>query len=245
MQNIDKPWHKKWWAIILFIIATLILILVIASGFYIADEVKRIKSSAINQTLFTPSPYQGEGLAPLDNFISNGVKGEVIEGENNYWMGAGKPRITIVEFADFSCPLCKNSFTKIREISLKYKKNVKIIFRDYPMYEHSLNLAMAARCAGEQGLFWLMHDKLFQNQNITEKSQLSELSNQIGANVNKFNNCLTNKKYLKQIQKDFADAEKLEVTGTPTWFINGQKIAGDIPYGLWIEIVEKLIQKNK
>ena len=44
MQNIDKPWHKKWWAIILFIIATIILILLVASGFYIANEVKKIKS---------------------------------------------------------------------------------------------------------------------------------------------------------------------------------------------------------
>ena len=230
MQNIDKPWHKKWWAIILFIITTLILILMIASGFYIADEVKRIKNSAINQTLFAPSPYQGDGW------------GEVIEGENNYWTGAANPKITIVEFADFSCGYCKNSFTKIREISLKYKKDVKIIFRDYPAYEHSLDLAMAARCAGEQGLFWLMHDKLFQNQGISEQEQLSALANQIGADVNRFNNCFANKKYLPNIQKDFADAEKLEITGTPTWFINGQKIAGDIPYELFMEIVEEFIR---
>ncbi len=231
----NKKWYKKWWVIILFIFTTIILILLVASGFYIADEVKKIKSGLVDQNLLplSPSPYQGEGW------------GEVIEGQNNYWIGAAKPKITIVEFADFSCAYCKNSFTNIREISLKYKKDVKIIFRDYPAYEHSLDLAMAARCAGEQGLFWLMHDKLFQNQGVYKKNQLLELANQIGADVNRFNNCFTNKKYLPNIQKDFADAEKLGVTGTPTWFINGQKIAGDIPYGLWIEIMEKLIQENK
>lgn len=231
MQNIDKPWHKKWWAIILFIITTLILILMIASGFYIADEVKRIKNSGLGsqQKLFNSIEYTKEIQ-------------KAVEGENNYWTGAANPKITIVEFADFSCGYCKNSFTKIREISLKYKKDVKIIFRDYPAYEHSLDLAMAARCAGEQGLFWLMHDKLFQNQGISEQEQLSALANQIGADVSRFNNCFANKKYLPNIQKDFADAEKLEITGTPTWFINGQKIAGDIPYELFMEIVEEFIR---
>lgn len=230
MQKINKSWYKKWWVIVLFIIATLMLIVIIASCFYIANEIKKIKSSGLmNSPVFNSEKYTEQ-------------KKKQVEGENNYWTGAAKPRITIVEFVDFSCPLCKNSFTKIREVSLKYKKNVKIIFRDYPMYEHSMDLAMAARCAGEQGLFWIMHDKLFQNQGITEKTRLLELTNQIGADVNRFNNCFTNKEYLKQIQKDFADAEKLEVAGTPTWFINGQKIAGDIPYGLFIQIIENLIQ---
>ena len=203
----------------------------IASGFYIADEVKRIKNSGLGsqQKLFNSIEYTKEIQ-------------KAVEGENNYWTGAANPKITIVEFADFSCGYCKNSFTKIREISLKYKKDVKIIFRDYPAYEHSLDLAMAARCAGEQGLFWLMHDKLFQNQGISEQEQLSALANQIGADVSRFNNCFANKKYLPNIQKDFADAEKLEITGTPTWFINGQKIAGDIPYELFMEIVEEFIR---
>ncbi|MEA3463499.1 MAG: thioredoxin domain-containing protein [Patescibacteria group bacterium] len=232
MQKINKPWYKKWWVILLSILGTFILILITASCFYIADEVKRIKSSGLasQQALLKPQKYTEKMQ-------------KAVEGQRNYWIGAAKPKITIVEFVDFSCPLCKNSFVKIREISLKYKKDVKIIFRDYPAYEHSLDLAMAARCAGEQGLFWLMHDKLFQNQGISEEKQFSALANQIGADVNRFNNCFANKKYLSSIKRDFADAEKLEVAGTPTWFINGQKIAGDIPYGLFIQIIEKLLKQ--
>ena len=228
-----KPWHKKWWGILISIISTLILIIIIAFIFAVASEIKKHKSNTANQKLLplSPSPYQGEGW------------GEVIEGNNYYWLGAAQPKVTIVEFVDFSCPMCKNSFTKIREIGIKYKNNVKIIIRDYPGFEHSLDLAMAARCAGEQGLFWLMHDKLFQNQGVYEKEQLVELANQIGADLTKFTNCFDNKKYLQQIQQDFTDAEKLEITGTPTWFINGQKIEGDIPYELFIQIVEELLQK--
>lgn len=225
-----NKWYKKWWGILLSIFGTFFLILIIASGFYIANEVKKIKSNgSISRPVFNAAKYTEQ-------------RKKQVEGNDNYWAGAANPKINIVEFADFSCAYCKNSFTKIREISLKYKKDVKIIFRDYPVYKHSLDLAMAARCAGEQGLFWLMHDKLFQNQGIYEKNQLLKLADQIGADIDKFNDCFTNKKYLKQIQKDFIDAEKLEISGTPTWFINGQKVAGDIPYELFTVIVEELIK---
>jgi len=270
----NKSWYKKWWIIVLFIIITLFLIFAVASMFYIANEVKKLRSSGLLnqqildntkyteliQQIFNGAQYTQQRIQEVEggdssiDYLSDereitnnrspaGYPPWLYRGPKNYWIGASNPKITIVEFVDFSCPLCKNSFTKIREISLKYKKDVKIIFRDYPMYEHSLDLAMAARCAGEQGLFWLMHDKLFQNQGMYEKNQLSELANQIGADVNKFNNCFTNKKYLSDIKNDFTDAEKLEVAGTPTWFINGAKVAGDIPYGLFVEIVEELIKE--
>ena len=70
-----------------------------------------------------------------------------------------------------------------------------------PLQENSLVLAMAGRCAGEQGLFWLMHDKLFQNQGVKSADELTELANQIGADISKFKNCLNGNKHIKQIQK--------------------------------------------
>jgi len=228
MQSQSKGWYKKWWGILIITITTFILIILVASGFYLFNLIKKIQSG--NQEILK------------QNFTNQ--KQYNAEGNDNYWLGSTKPKVTIVEFADFACPLCKNSFSKIREISLNYKNDVKIIYRDYPGYEHSLDLAMAARCAGEQGLFWLMHDKLYQHQGLNEKSQLTALANQVGADIDKFDNCLANKKFLNLIQKDFSDAQKLGITGTPTWFINGYKIEGDIPYELFIQIVEKLIKEK-
>ena len=113
-----------------------------------------------------------------------------------------------------------------------------------PLRENSEKLAMAARCAGEQGLFWLMHDKLFQNQGIKSDSDITELAKQIGTDISKFNNCLNSNKYIQQIQKDFSDGTDLEVKGTPTWFINGNKLEGDIPLSVWEEIIGKILQKS-
>ncbi len=211
--------------------AIFILSLIAASGFYIFDVVKKIKSGEI----------AGKNVSKQ---IVAGGKKYAAEGADNYWIGSAKPKVTIVEFADFACYYCKNSFSKIREISVKHQDDVKIIFRDYPMHEESLDLAMAGRCAGEQGLFWLMHDKLFQNQGLSEKQQLINLAEQIGADIVKFSQCLNSDKYVSQIQKDYADGEKLGVTGTPTWFINGYRVKGDVPYELFLEMVEELISTD-
>lgn len=218
-------WYKTWWGIFLIIIFILFLIF----GIYFVYLVRKIQKSGLNnQTL----------LIPFSVYEKNKNR-KIIEGQNNYWTGSADAKIIIVEFADFLCPLCQSSFTKIRPISLKYKDKVKIIYRDFPVHENSINLAMAGKCAGEQGLFWLMHDKLFQNQEENFNSgQLTNLAKKIGANTEKFNDCLSKQKYLTSIKKDFQDGTLLEVQGTPTWFINGQKIEGDMPNELFEEMVK-------
>ena len=232
MENGEKQWYGKWWGILLILFLTLAAIVIVALGFYVANLAGGIKrEKTLSQELLTEI-----------NTYKTVEPNPAITGTNNYWFGSSKPKITIVEFADFSCPLCKNSFPNIREIGLKYKNDVKIIFRDFPLYENSINLALATRCAGEQGLFWLMHDKLFVQQDKFSLEELPNLANQIGADVNKFNDCLKNEKYLNNIKKDYSDAQVLEVTGTPTWFINGYKISGDIPNDLFIQIIEELMK---
>lgn len=227
MTSTKKQWYKKWWGIALIMLFTLITALIIAFGFYFFSIIKQINPLSQDQNSL--------------NLILNGEQYQA-EGEKKYWLGSASPKVTIVEFGDYNCPMCKNSYSKIREISVKYKDNIKIIYRDYPFYENSLELSLAARCAGEQGLFWLMHDKLFQNQGGFNLDYLPELANQIGADVDKFNNCLNSQKYLNDIKKDFTDAESLGVTGTPTWFINGYKVEGDMPYNIFIELIESLLK---
>ena len=165
-----------------------------------------------------------------------------IDVENNYWLGSIDPQITIIEFSDFACSYCKNSFFNIRDIGMNYKKNVKIIYKDFPILtDHSLNLAMAGICAGEQGMFWVMHDKLFLNQGVSTKTEIFNLANQIGLENIQFRTCFNSKKYIKEIEQDIQIGKELGITGTPTWLINGQIIEGDIPYNIFIQIIEELL----
>ncbi|MBU4216744.1 DsbA family protein [Candidatus Parcubacteria bacterium] len=220
----NKPWHKKWWGILLIALLTIALMLLSAFGFLLIDITKQTQTQA------------GKSA-----FVAKTIPKEIL-GEDNYWIGSANPKITLVEFADFACPHCANTFPVMRELSIKYKKDIKIIFRDFPVItETSGDLALAARCAGEQGFFWVMHDKLFLNQGISTGDQLKELAKQTGVNMDKFNTCFDGKKYLSKIQKDLTDGNNLGVTGTPTWFINGQKVAGDIPLSGFEQIIKEIL----
>jgi len=225
MENSAKPWYKNWWGITIVVFLTIFLIFLVAFGFYFFDLVKNAKKEIDQQKLnLTGQKYEAEG-------------------RDNYWLGSPKAKIVIVEFGDFACPVCEKSFSTIREISLKYKNDIKFIWRDYPVVQsYSAALALTARCAGEQGLFWPMHDKLFRNQGVNTADQFIALANQIGADLNRFKDCLTKQKYLTQIQQDAAEAVKFDIKGTPTWFINGYKVEGEIPYNLFMQMIENIIE---
>lgn len=212
--------------IFLLFLAAIIIIFLSTIAFYVLGTAKNIKDNDLG------------GYVKFSKVNQETLK--EIEGDNNYWLGSSNPKVTIVEFADFACPSCKNSFNKIREIGLT-EKDVKIIYRDFPVIaEYSANLSLAARCAGEQGFFWVMHDKLFLNQGIKEDEEIMEMAKQIGANVARFEVCYNNRKYWSQIQKDLEDGEKLSIAGTPTLFINGQRVVGDAPLGVLKEIIREI-----
>lgn len=228
MDNYSAKWYKTWWGIMLITVAFLILVSLSMFGFYVADLAKRIQNGEIvNVKQVQQIPLEQTRL---------------IEGLGNYWLGTTTPKVTIVYFADFACPICRGVFTNIEKLGIKYKKDIKIIFRDFLIHEESLDLAMAARCAGEQGLFWPMYDKLFQFQGVKTADELTALAKETGVEINRFTSCFTSKKYLGQIQKNQTDGETLEISGTPTWFINGQEIAGDIPYDTLTKLIDSLLK---
>jgi len=230
MDYSNKIRRKRWPRILLIIVLAVILFFLAMSTFYFIGEIKnaKLKSSRAGQI---------RQLAESDQ-IYNAAAGD------HYWLGSEDAKITVVEFGDFACPVCLSAFPTVREISLKYKNDIKFIWRDFPVVveNYSAALALAGRCAGEQGLFWSMHDRLFQNQSANQLNQaaLTNLANQIGADTDKFNNCLIQEKYLPQIQKDLLDGQAFGISGTPTYFINGYKIVGDIPYDTFVKIIEEL-----
>jgi len=230
----EKAWYQKWWGVLIIGMLIVLIILIINIIFKIINHL---------QTNLDPEEQNSNIITSLQKQEQYNIE-EIISDEN-YWIGSANPKLTIIEFADFNCTYCANSFVTMREISLKYKNDVKIVFKDYPLLENSLNLSLAARCAGEQNKFWEMHDRLFQNAGSFDTSKQSEISyfaKQIGLNITQFNNCLASKKYLPQIQIDYEIGQNLEITGTPTWVINGYKIAGDIPKNIFIQIIEEFLK---
>lgn len=224
-----KHWYTRWWGILIIILLALIIIFITITVLYTIDIIIENKSEEWGKSA-----------------SSKTYDATVVYGNNSYWLGTDNPEITIVEFGDYACPYCKQSFSTIRELSHKYKDQIKIIYRDFPVVtNYSTDLAMAARCSGEQGLFWPMHDKLFINQGkVSGKTEILNLANQLSLDMSKFTKCLESKKYLKDIQKDYTDGQTMSITGTPTWIIDGTKISGDIPYDMFVSFIENLLSEK-
>jgi protein-disulfide isomerase len=248
MTNAFVPTIKGIFKFILVAFLLILALVIIVTFLKFSEIEKRLsnKEELVDyKTLLEPDYKNSKPPLTSDDLPNT----ELIMGDGtNYTLGANTPKVTFVEFADFSCPYCKKSFSKIREISIKYPDTVKFIFRDLPIvHDYSPSLALAARCAGEQGLFWTMHDRLFIDQGIDEKSEIYLSAEKSGVEMKKFEDCFATEKYLPQIKKDYSDAQALGIDkqGTPVWFINGTKIAGDIPEEAFTKIIEMVLAEEK
>jgi len=165
--------------------------------------------------------------------------------------GSEDAPITIVEFSEYECPYCKKyideSYFKILE---EYGDEVFYVFRDYPLgfHKHSQNTAEAARCAGDQGKYWEYHDKLFEEQETWKaESDATDLlvsyAEELGLDKEKFSSCLTEGKFVDAIKSDFELGQKVGVSGTPSFFVNGRLLVGAQPYEVFRQAIEQELGK--
>ncbi|MEK7452228.1 MAG: DsbA family protein, partial [Patescibacteria group bacterium] len=148
--------------------------------------------------------------------------------------------LTIVEFADFGCPYSKESSFVVRSLAAKYPDKVRFIYRDFPIPDLrpiAKKAAEAGECAHEQGKFWEYHDKMYQNQSTLDEASFDVFALSLNLNVQKFQTCLQSGKYAAEVAQDYEDGVNADVRGTPTFFINGNRVAGAIPE----DILEKVI----
>jgi protein-disulfide isomerase len=165
----------------------------------------------------------------------------VIDDSNRQVLGASEARVTLVEFTDYQCPFCKRFHDRSwPEIKAKYidTGKVRYIVRDLPLDIHSeaMPAAIAARCAGEQGKFWPVHEALF---NATPANPLSPNMIKLtvatlGVMRADFERCSADPATKAAISADIAEAERIGVTGTPGFVLgkrNGTKIEGTLILG--------------
>lgn len=137
--------------------------------------------------------------------------------------------VTIVEFADFQCPYCKQTETTLSALLRKYPGQVNLAFRDFPLgaiHPHAEKAAEAARCAGKQGKFWEFHDALFANQAKLDEPGLKAIAQTLALDENSFQSCLASGEYKAQILQDQEEGRKAGISATPGFFINGIAVTG-------------------
>ena len=139
--------------------------------------------------------------------------------------------VTIIEFSDFQCPFCERFYSQtLPQLEEEYISTgkVKLVYRDFPLsfHQEAQPAAEAAECAGEQGKYWEMHDKIFENQASLSNANYKKWAIDIGLNTAKFNTCLDSGAMASEVQKDFTDGQASGVQGTPAFFVNGKLVSG-------------------
>ncbi len=156
--------------------------------------------------------------------------------------GPATAPVTIIKFEDFHCPFCRRAHATLQALQARYGDKLRIVHKDLPLeglHPGATRSHVAARCAGEQGKFWEYQDKLYEIAPKPTPDKLKGVAQELGLDVAAFDTCLAGNKYDAAIEKDFAEAEALGITGTPGFFINGRVLRGAQPIDNFVRIIEQ------
>lgn len=186
------------------------------------------------------------------------VQGVALSGDRSAFRGDKNAPVTLIEFSDYQCPFCARHFREtLPELERDYIKTSKIkyVFRDFPiasLHPAAFKAHEAANCAGEQGKYWEMHDRLFSNQKAQSSQDLPLHAQALGLDMSVFQQCLESGRHAAKIREDVAEGRRAGVRGTPTFFLgltqpNDSKvkalrvIRGAYPYSTFQQAIDSLL----
>jgi protein-disulfide isomerase len=167
-------------------------------------------------------------------------------------LGDPKATITIVEFADFECPVCRNLHDALRGLLPNYPQ-VKLIFKDFPIdqiHPWARTASLAGRCTYQQdpSAFWKFYDFIYDKQDLVSAANVYEkvvdFAGQANLNQDAFKACLAAPQATAEVDASLANGNLLEVRSTPTLFINGRRIVGADPHAIQQYIDYELAQQK-
>jgi protein-disulfide isomerase len=155
--------------------------------------------------------------------------------------GAVDAPIQIVEFSDFQCPYCKVGAETITQVEARYGDQVSVVFRNFPlpMHREAKPAAEASECANDQGKFWEYHDQLFANPRALTKENLITYAGTVGLDLPKFTECIESGVHAASVEDDVHDGEKVAMSGTPGFYVNGRMLGGAQPLEAFAKVIDE------
>jgi protein-disulfide isomerase len=182
---------------------------------------------------------------------------EIIEtGPDDFSLGPKDAPVTIVEFSDFECPFCRTGAQAAKDALERYPDTVRLVFKNLPLdtacndgltqqlHPFACRAALLARCAGagEPALFWQAHDAFFRASALSQ-DVVDQIASELPLSRKELDACVASDEELSKVKADLAAARKLGVTGTPTFFLNGKRVA-DYRNGLLGGLVEHVLGRS-
>ncbi|MFA6525298.1 MAG: thioredoxin domain-containing protein [Patescibacteria group bacterium] len=144
------------------------------------------------------------------------------------YRGNADASVVVKVYSDFQCPACKTGAKYMDTVLNKFSNQIRYEYHHFPLtviHENAFNAALASECANDQGKFWELHDKMFDNQENLKKDDLKLYASQIeGIDAASFNACLDSRAKKDVVNADINEGENIGIQGTPTFYINGREL---------------------
>lgn len=177
----------------------------------------------------------GEPPPVLDDAVTIQTAGDPV-------LGPATARMTIVEFSDFQCPYCAKAIPEVKEVMRQLPKDVKLVFKQFPLESHSeaAFAAEVALAAQAQGKFWEMHDMIYAAfPKPLTKDRIMLFAKGLKLDMARFSADLASHKYQARVQAEEKEGEAAGVGGTPTFFLNGKKYNSVFEAARMVALIKK------
>ena len=158
--------------------------------------------------------------------------------------GNSTAAIELVEYGDYECPHCGRAYPIVKEIKRQLGKDLKFVFRNFPLskiHPNAFNAAVATEAADLQGKFWEMHDIIFENQRALDIESILSYASGAGMDMDRFRKDIGQESLAEKVEHDFESGLRSGVNATPTFFINGKKYEGDWSGDKLIEYLKEIL----
>lgn len=202
----------------------LIIVLVLVVDLFRQDVSKKAVNNDVKKEVASNKPTP----APTPS-----QKVDLSVSESDHIRGNFNAPVTIIEFSDAQCPFCQRFHDTMLKVMETYPNDVKWVYKHFPLdsiHPFARPAAEAAECAGDQGKFWEYVDELMANQSKFGESYFPALAETLNLDIVKFQDCIDTGKFADKVEADYQLGVASGVRGTPGNFINGQSLAGAVPF---------------
>jgi predicted DsbA family dithiol-disulfide isomerase len=168
-------------------------------------------------------------------------------GTRDHARGPEDAPVTLLKYGDYECPYCGQLHPVLEELREKAGKQVRFVFRHFPLdsaHPRARRAAQAAEAAASQGRFWEMHDLLYERQDELSEEDLLRYAAELGLDLQRFEVDLTNDHHAWRIEEDRLGGDRAGVRGTPTLFVNGVRYTGTLDLDGLLAAVEEAISSS-
>lgn len=160
--------------------------------------------------------------------------------------GPADAPITLIEYTDFQCPYCARGSKTVDLLMERYDGKIRRVFKNNPlrMHDAALSAAKASLAAGVQGKFWEYHDWLFEISPKIDEGVIVEAAEAVGLDMPRFEADRKSEVIAEQVAADQAEAEKLGLTGTPSFIVNGAVVRGARPPEFFSRLIQQLLREE-